>query len=143
MDLSGGDVCFDHTHLTLENHKETTKKFNEYQQNLDTIKKDLNVQELKVIELDKKREALHSKIINLEQELIHEKEKYRQEIDDLILKQMKIPFESKAFSSEASFNLISGGKGTAQEKLAVMEECGIKVTKNPAEMGRLLKSVLG
>jgi len=38
--------------------------------------------------------------------------------------------------------IISGGKGTAQEKLAVMEECGIKVTKNPAEMGKLLKSVL-
>jgi succinyl-CoA synthetase alpha subunit len=38
--------------------------------------------------------------------------------------------------------IISGGKGTAAEKLAVMEECGIKVTRNPAEMGRLLKSVL-
>ncbi len=38
--------------------------------------------------------------------------------------------------------IISGGKGTAQEKLAVMEECGIKVTKNPAKMGELLKSVL-
>ncbi len=38
--------------------------------------------------------------------------------------------------------IISGGKGTAQEKLAVMEECGIKVTRNPAEMGKLLKSVL-
>jgi len=38
--------------------------------------------------------------------------------------------------------IISGGKGTAQEKLAVMESCGIKVTKNPAEMGKLLKSVL-
>jgi succinyl-CoA synthetase alpha subunit len=38
--------------------------------------------------------------------------------------------------------IISGGKGTAQEKLSVMESCGIKVTKNPAEMGRLLKSVL-
>ena len=38
--------------------------------------------------------------------------------------------------------IISGGKGTAQEKLSVMEECGIKVTKNPADMGRLLKSVL-
>jgi succinyl-CoA synthetase alpha subunit len=38
--------------------------------------------------------------------------------------------------------IISGGKGTAQEKLAVMEECGIKVTRNPAEMGRTLKSVL-
>ena len=38
--------------------------------------------------------------------------------------------------------IISGGKGTAEEKLAVMEECGIKTTKNPAEMGKLLKSVL-
>ena len=38
--------------------------------------------------------------------------------------------------------IISGGKGTAQGKLAVMEECGIKVTRNPAEMGKLLKSVL-
>jgi succinyl-CoA synthetase alpha subunit len=38
--------------------------------------------------------------------------------------------------------IISGGKGTAQEKLSVMEACGIKVTKNPAEMGKLLKSVL-
>jgi succinyl-CoA synthetase alpha subunit len=38
--------------------------------------------------------------------------------------------------------IISGGKGTAQEKLAVMEACRIKVTRNPAEMGKLLKSVL-
>jgi succinyl-CoA synthetase alpha subunit len=38
--------------------------------------------------------------------------------------------------------IISGGKGTAAEKLAVMEESGIKVTRNPADMGRLLKSVL-
>jgi succinyl-CoA synthetase alpha subunit len=38
--------------------------------------------------------------------------------------------------------IISGGTGTAAEKLAVMEECGIKVTRNPADMGRLLKSVL-
>jgi succinyl-CoA synthetase alpha subunit len=38
--------------------------------------------------------------------------------------------------------IISGGKGTAQEKLAVMEASGIKVTRNPAEMGRLLKTVL-
>jgi len=38
--------------------------------------------------------------------------------------------------------IISDGKGTAQEKLAVMESCGIKVTRNPAAMGRLLKSVL-
>lgn len=38
--------------------------------------------------------------------------------------------------------IISGGKGTADEKLSVMEACGIKVTRNPSEMGRLLKSVL-
>ncbi len=38
--------------------------------------------------------------------------------------------------------IISGGRGTADEKLAVMEECGISVTRNPAEMGKLLKSVL-
>ncbi len=38
--------------------------------------------------------------------------------------------------------IISGGKGTAAEKLSVMEACGIKVTRNPAEMGKLLKSVL-
>jgi succinyl-CoA synthetase alpha subunit len=38
--------------------------------------------------------------------------------------------------------IVSGGKGTAQEKLEVMEACGIKITRNPAEMGKLLKSVL-
>ncbi len=38
--------------------------------------------------------------------------------------------------------IISGGKGTAQEKLEVMESCGIKITRNPAEMGKLLRSVL-
>ena len=38
--------------------------------------------------------------------------------------------------------IISGGKGTADEKLAVMEECGIRTTRNPAEMGKLMKSVL-
>ncbi|TMH27773.1 MAG: succinate--CoA ligase subunit alpha [Betaproteobacteria bacterium] len=38
--------------------------------------------------------------------------------------------------------IISGGKGTAQEKLEVMEACGIKVTRNPAEMGKLLKQVM-
>jgi succinyl-CoA synthetase alpha subunit len=38
--------------------------------------------------------------------------------------------------------IISGGKGTAQEKLAVMEACGITVTQNPGEIGKTLKSVL-
>jgi succinyl-CoA synthetase alpha subunit len=38
--------------------------------------------------------------------------------------------------------IISGGKGTADEKLAAMEAAGIKTTRNPAELGKLLKSVL-
>ena len=38
--------------------------------------------------------------------------------------------------------IISGGEGTAQEKLAVMEACGIAVTRNPAEMGKTLKAIL-
>jgi len=38
--------------------------------------------------------------------------------------------------------IISGGKGTAQEKLAVMEASGIKVTRNPGEMGKLLRSII-
>ncbi len=39
--------------------------------------------------------------------------------------------------------LISGGADTADAKLAVMEECGIRTTRNPSEMGKLMKSVLG
>ena len=38
--------------------------------------------------------------------------------------------------------LISGGADTADAKLAIMEECGFKVTRNPSEMGRLLKSLI-
>ena len=38
--------------------------------------------------------------------------------------------------------IISGGKGTAQEKLEVMEACGIRTTKNPSELGTLLKAAL-
>ena len=38
--------------------------------------------------------------------------------------------------------LISGGADTAQAKLEVMEACGIRTTKNPSEMARLLKSVM-
>ncbi len=38
--------------------------------------------------------------------------------------------------------IVSGGKGTAAEKLEIMAACGIKVTRNPAEMGKLLRSVL-
>ena len=38
--------------------------------------------------------------------------------------------------------IISGGQGGAEDKLAVMEECGIKITRNPAEMGKVMKSIL-
>ncbi len=39
--------------------------------------------------------------------------------------------------------IISGGKGTAAEKMRVLEAAGIKVAKSPAEMGETLASVLG
>jgi succinyl-CoA synthetase alpha subunit len=38
--------------------------------------------------------------------------------------------------------LISGGADTADAKLAVMEECGFTVTRNPSEMAKLLKGLL-
>ncbi|GAB6931514.1 succinate--CoA ligase subunit alpha [Paenibacillus sp. JCM 10914] len=38
--------------------------------------------------------------------------------------------------------IISGGKGTAKEKMAVLEACGIKVAPTPSEMGSTLVSVL-
>jgi succinyl-CoA synthetase alpha subunit len=39
--------------------------------------------------------------------------------------------------------IISGGKGTAAEKIAAMEDAGIGVTRNPAEIGKLMKNALG
>ena len=38
--------------------------------------------------------------------------------------------------------IISGGTGGADEKLAVMEACGITVTRNPAEIGKLARAAL-
>jgi succinyl-CoA synthetase alpha subunit len=38
--------------------------------------------------------------------------------------------------------IISGGKGTAAEKIAALKEAGIAVARTPAEMGTTLKSVL-
>ena len=38
--------------------------------------------------------------------------------------------------------IISGGKGTATEKINTLEACGIKTTKNPTEIGLLLQSVI-
>lgn len=39
--------------------------------------------------------------------------------------------------------LISGGADTADAKLAIMEECGFTVTRNPSEMGALIKKLIG
>jgi succinyl-CoA synthetase alpha subunit len=38
--------------------------------------------------------------------------------------------------------LISGGADTAEAKLAIMEECGFTVTRDPSEMAKLLKRLL-
>ena len=38
--------------------------------------------------------------------------------------------------------IISGGKGTAAEKIAALEDAGIKVAPTPADMGTTLKSIL-
>jgi succinyl-CoA synthetase alpha subunit len=38
--------------------------------------------------------------------------------------------------------LISGGADTADAKLAIMEACGFTITRNPSEMGRLLKGLI-
>jgi len=38
--------------------------------------------------------------------------------------------------------IIAGGRGTAAEKMAVLQECGIHVVKTPAEIGEAVESVL-
>jgi len=38
--------------------------------------------------------------------------------------------------------IISGGKGTADEKINVLTECGIKVAPTPSDMGATLIEVL-
>ena len=38
--------------------------------------------------------------------------------------------------------IISGGKGTAAEKIATLEACGIRVAPTPSDMGSTLVSVL-
>jgi len=38
--------------------------------------------------------------------------------------------------------LISGGEDTAQAKLDVLEACGIRTTKNPSEMAKLLRTIM-
>jgi succinyl-CoA synthetase alpha subunit len=38
--------------------------------------------------------------------------------------------------------IISGGKGTAAEKMKAMEAAGIRVVKSPADIGAAIKDVL-
>lgn len=38
--------------------------------------------------------------------------------------------------------IISGGKGTAAEKIEALEDAGIRVTRNPADIGRLMRETL-
>ncbi|MHC4944067.1 MAG: succinate--CoA ligase subunit alpha [Planctomycetota bacterium] len=38
--------------------------------------------------------------------------------------------------------IISGGKGTAPEKIKALKECGVHVAESPAEMGHVLKNAL-
>ncbi len=39
--------------------------------------------------------------------------------------------------------IISGGKGTAQEKIAALEAAGIHVAESPAEIGSTMAKALG
>ena len=39
--------------------------------------------------------------------------------------------------------IISGGKGTAAEKMAALEAAGVSVVKSPADMGATIKNRLG
>ncbi|MGB5327856.1 MAG: succinate--CoA ligase subunit alpha [Gammaproteobacteria bacterium] len=38
--------------------------------------------------------------------------------------------------------IISGGKGTADEKIAALEAAGVSVTRNPSDMGRLMQEAM-
>jgi succinyl-CoA synthetase alpha subunit len=39
--------------------------------------------------------------------------------------------------------IIAGGKGTAAEKMAALERCGVTVVKSPADLGKAMKERLG
>ena len=38
--------------------------------------------------------------------------------------------------------IISGGKGTAQDKINALESAGVTVVKSPAQMGAAMKTVM-
>jgi len=39
--------------------------------------------------------------------------------------------------------IVSGGQGTAEAKFQAMEDAGIHVVRSPADMGKMVKSILG
>ena len=39
--------------------------------------------------------------------------------------------------------IISGGKGTAEAKFQAMEDAGVAVVRSPADMGSMMKKLLG
>ena len=38
--------------------------------------------------------------------------------------------------------IIAGGKGTAKEKVAILEKCGIAVSISPATIGKTMKEAI-
>jgi succinyl-CoA synthetase alpha subunit len=38
--------------------------------------------------------------------------------------------------------IVSGGKGTAEAKFAALEAAGIRTTRNPSELGQIVKAAL-
>ena len=39
--------------------------------------------------------------------------------------------------------IITGGQGTAKEKIAALEAAGVRVVRNPAEIGETVKAAFG
>ncbi len=39
--------------------------------------------------------------------------------------------------------IISGGKGSAEDKFEALQSAGVKISKSPAEIGRTMKALIG